>query len=111
MLKSLIKLAATHLTCTQPRRSKPRKLSVSDKLLMAGLYCLHMATAYLLMLAVMSYNVGFCVSCLLGLGAGFFMMTDSATGHSSTSSGGNSMSIAQAILGRGDACCSSEERT
>eukprot|EP00967_Tisochrysis_lutea_P083847 scaffold116868_cov18-Tisochrysis_lutea.AAC.1 len=41
-------------------RPKPRRISPVEKLWLALLYTLNMGTSYLLMLAVMTYNIGVC---------------------------------------------------
>lgn len=89
------------------REPKPRRISPVEKLWLALLYTLNMGTSYLLMLAVMTYNIGFCVAVVLGLGAGYFMLIDMTAGCSGhlggASLGGNNMQ--QGLLGRTDACC------
>ncbi|KAJ9507793.1 ctr family copper transporter [Haematococcus lacustris] len=44
------------------------------KLWLSGLYCASMTTSYLLMLAVMTFNVGFFLAVVLGLGLGYYLL-------------------------------------
>ncbi|KAF5843751.1 Ctr copper transporter family-domain-containing protein [Dunaliella salina] len=89
------------------RESKPRRISPMEKFWLALLYALNMGTSYLLMLAVMTYNIGFCVAVVLGLGTGYFMLIDMTAGCNGNlggaSLGGNDSH--QGVLGRADACC------
>mmetsp|Transcript_20929 Transcript_20929/g.45768 ORF Transcript_20929/g.45768 Transcript_20929/m.45768 type:complete len:160 (-) Transcript_20929:1204-1683(-) len=50
---------------------------------LAGLYTLNISTGYLLMLAVMTYNVGYLFAVLGGLGLGHLLFMDPADGGSS----------------------------
>lgn len=59
-----------------------------EKVELAALYALNLATGYLLMLACMTYNVGAFAAVLLGMGSGFLLFFDRAPG----------------LAGRGDSC-------
>lgn len=54
------------------------------------LYSLQTLVGYLLMLAVMTYNVGCCAAVILGLGVGYYICYD--------------QSLPAAVLARGDSC-------
>lgn len=54
---------------TSARDPLPWKL----KLFLSALYSLNITTGYLLMLAVMTYNVGYFIAVVVGLGLGYFM--------------------------------------
>eukprot|EP00199_Chlamydomonas_sp_CCMP681_P006075 CAMPEP_0119109328 /NCGR_PEP_ID=MMETSP1180-20130426/17848_1 /TAXON_ID=3052 ORGANISM="Chlamydomonas cf sp, Strain CCMP681" /NCGR_SAMPLE_ID=MMETSP1180 /ASSEMBLY_ACC=CAM_ASM_000741 /LENGTH=195 /DNA_ID=CAMNT_0007095071 /DNA_START=152 /DNA_END=740 /DNA_ORIENTATION=- len=58
---------------------RPGITSLSDKLWAAAMYALNILTSYLLMLAVMTYNVGYLVSVVMGMGLGYALFYDSMT--------------------------------
>lgn len=53
--------------------------SLLDKLLLTGLYVLNIASSYLLMLAVMTFNVGYFCAVILGMGLGYFCLYEHLT--------------------------------
>ncbi|KAG1673870.1 hypothetical protein FOA52_012895 [Chlamydomonas sp. UWO 241] len=59
--------------------SKRRTLPAMSKAALGALYVANTLTAYLLMLAVMTYNVGYCLSVILGLGTGYVLFLDAGS--------------------------------
>ncbi|MEW5315634.1 MAG: hypothetical protein WDW38_007048 [Sanguina aurantia] len=61
-----------------------------DRLTLTLLYSLQTLVGYLLMLAVMTYNIGCCAAVMLGLGVGYYICFDP--------------SLPASVLARGDSC-------
>ncbi|GFH10202.1 uncharacterized protein HaLaN_05474 [Haematococcus lacustris] len=70
-LLALVALAVLH-ECLAVHRHGPSPAGA--KLWLSGLYCASMTTSYLLMLAVMTFNVGFFLAVVLGLGLGYYLL-------------------------------------
>lgn len=64
---------------TGARSHQRRRLSLHYKALLGALYAFQLLTAYLLMLAVMTYNVGCCLAVVLGLGVGYVIFFDQSS--------------------------------
>jgi len=56
--------------------NRPPRVALLDKLLLGALYTLNIATSYLLMLAVMTYNAGYFFAVLGGMGIGYVVFFD-----------------------------------
>ena len=76
------------------RGQRRRNLSLHHKALLGSLYAFQLLTAYLLMLAVMTYNVGCCLAVVVGLGIGYVLFFDQCSINH---------------LARGEACHLTEE--
>ena len=75
-----------HFRCVESRPVRPLRTSFSpraygcsshdnlwQRAVNSSLYAVHLSTGYLLMLAVMSFNVGFFVAVVVGMGLGHFL--------------------------------------
>ena len=54
------------------------------RLALTALYALNVAISYLLMLAIMTYNVGYFIVIVLGLAIGYFIFFNSSSPTAST---------------------------
>jgi len=72
-----------------PAGTGRRHTSLGDRIILALLYSGNIASGYMLMLAVMTFNVGFFFAVVSGLGLGYFLLYDKMSLHS---------------LGRNDSC-------
>jgi len=61
-----------------PERSRDRSQHLHFRVVNSSLYAANMATSFLLMLAVMTYNAGFFAAVVVGLGLGHFFASNSS---------------------------------
>ena len=54
------------------------------RLALTALYAVNVAISYLLMLAIMTYNVGYFIAIVLGLAVGYFIFFNSSSATAST---------------------------
>ena len=60
----------------RPQKRQQHHMAIHHKVLLGALYALQLLTAYLLMLAVMTYNVGCTLAVVAGVGIGYVIFFD-----------------------------------